>query len=99
MVAYLVSHPQALRKLKEELEGAIPNVTDIPALKTVENLPYLSAVVSEVLRLAIGVSSRQTRIAPDEVMRYNDGKKDWAVPPGVCSLFPDLPLFAEALMS
>lgn len=84
MVTYLVSHPEVLGKLKAELESAIPDAMDMPVLKTVENLPYLSAVVSEVLRLAIGVSSRQTRIAPDEVMQYNDGNKAWAIPPGVC---------------
>ncbi|KAF7876842.1 uncharacterized protein EAF02_008062 [Botrytis sinoallii] len=46
-----------------------------------EQLPYLSAVIQEGLRIAMGTSNRQTRNAPDQIMKYDDGKKVWLIPP------------------
>ena len=74
---YLLSRPTILRKLKAELETAFP-LDAIPTLKVVESLPYLQAVVSEGLRLGIGVSARQTRISPDEPLHY----QGWVLPAG-----------------
>lgn len=45
-----------------------------------------SAVIQEGLRLSYGVSTRLQRISPDKVMTFNDGKREWQIPPGVrCS--------------
>jgi cytochrome P450 len=87
MVVYLLSRPSVLSKLKDELEQSLLNSSTIPSLKDIEPLPYLSAVISETLRFSIGVSNRQTRISPDEIMVYHDGKREWKIPPGVCTLF------------
>jgi cytochrome P450 len=38
---HLLSNPGILRKLKMEIEAAIPDVNSIPTLHQVENLPYL----------------------------------------------------------
>jgi hypothetical protein len=82
---HLLSNPDKLKKLRAELEKAIPDVSaPLPPIKDLEQLPYLTAVVSEGLRLGMGTSNRQERVAPDEAMRFNDGKKEWVVPPGVC---------------
>lgn len=43
-----------------------------------EQLPYLSAVITEGLRLAGGITYRIPRVAPNEVLKYND----WEVPAG-----------------
>jgi hypothetical protein len=56
------------------------------AIKDIEQLPYLSAVVTEGLRLAIGTSQRQTRISPDDIMAYNDGDKAWHIPADVSAI-------------
>jgi cytochrome P450 len=79
---YLLENPTSLRKLKDELRKAIPNPAAITPLSALEQLPYLTGVIQEALRLSYGVSSRLQRISPDEVMIFNDGTKDWAIPAG-----------------
>lgn len=62
---YLLHHPQILEKLRTEIIAA-PNGEDgIPSLTTLEQLPYLSAVISEGLRLTYGVVTRLARVSPD----------------------------------
>jgi len=51
-------------------------------VEILEGLPYLTACIQEGLRLSYGVSTRLARISPDSVMIFNDGKKDWHIPPG-----------------
>jgi hypothetical protein len=48
-----------------------------------EQLPYLTAVIKEGLRLSYGVSHRLPRIAPNEIISLVSGKKTWEIPPGV----------------
>jgi hypothetical protein len=38
---HLLSNPDIMRRLKEELAEAIPDVTDIPSWQRLEQLPYL----------------------------------------------------------
>ena len=83
MTVHLLSNPRVLAKLRTELNTAIPNVSEPLSIKDSEQLPYLSAVVTEGLRIAMGTSQRQTRINPTDVMTFNDGKKEWHIPPGV----------------
>lgn len=46
---HLLSNPGILRKLKTELEAAIPDVDSIPTRHQVENLPYLVRAFSSCL--------------------------------------------------
>jgi cytochrome P450 len=46
---HLLSNPGILRKLKTELEAAIPDVDSIPTLRQVESLPYLVRAFSSCL--------------------------------------------------
>jgi len=75
---HLISNPSILKKLRTELEQAIPD----PAAKlesiSLEKLPYLSACIQEGIRLSYGVSSRNPRISPDKPTKY----KDWVIPAG-----------------
>ncbi len=87
MTVHLLSTPRVLSKLRAELNAALPDVTATLSIKNTEQLPYLSAVITEGLRLAMGTSQRQTRISHD-VMMYNDGKKQWHIPPGVSGTPP-----------
>lgn len=72
---YLMTNPHILAKLRSELSSAMPEPTGtgtnmhVP-LATVENLPYLSAVLQETLRISYGCTSRLSRLAPDEVLTY-----------------------------
>jgi cytochrome P450 len=79
---YLLTQPATLRILKGELLQAMPEQTQRVSLPILENLPYLTACVQECLRLSYGVSTRLQRICPDEVLTFNDGKKNWQIPAG-----------------
>ena len=80
---YLLTTPHVLTKLREELMTNFPEKSTMPSLTEVEQLPYLSAVISEGLRVGMGTSNRQTRACPDEVLVFDDGKKVWEIPKGV----------------
>lgn len=80
---FLLANPNALRKLREELEVAFPDPSQVPALASLEQLPYLHACIQEGLRLSYGVSSRLQRISPEKPMIFNDGERNWEIPAGV----------------
>lgn len=72
---YLLAHPPIMHKLRDELSKA-GNPT---ALKDLEQLSYLSAVIHEANRLSFGLTGRNTRVAPEpEILRY----KQHVLPPG-----------------
>ena len=48
-----------------------------PTWQQLEQLPYLTAVITEGLRIAYGVSSRMQRLFPDTTLEYNG----YTVPP------------------
>jgi cytochrome P450 len=66
-----------LSKLHEELALNIQRTVTLH-WDDLANLPYLSAIVSEGLRLSFGVSHRLQRISPDLPLKY----KDWIIPAG-----------------
>ena len=76
-------NPPILEKLKNELEQALPDVDAPLSIKQLEQLPYLTAVILEGLRLSMGTSNRQERVCPDEVLVYGHGDKQWHIPRGV----------------
>ncbi|OBT77934.1 hypothetical protein VF21_04356 [Pseudogymnoascus sp. 05NY08] len=80
---YLLRTPSALRRLKAELRAAIPDRNVPTPLVTLEQLPYLNAVIKESLRLTYGVAGRLARI-PDEPLFFTDRRtgKEWVVPRG-----------------
>lgn len=80
---HLLSNPAILEKLRQELEEAIPDPEKLVPVEKLEQLPYLTACIQEGLRLSYGVSTRLARISPEKVMIFNDGKRDWHIPPGV----------------
>jgi cytochrome P450 len=69
---HLLFTPRILSTLKSELETAIPdkNARHFPSFGKVEQLPYLSAVIQEGLRLYPAVAGRQQRVAPLEDLVY-----------------------------
>ncbi|KAJ9665810.1 hypothetical protein H2201_004118 [Coniosporium apollinis] len=79
-VYHLLSAPSKLSRLRSEL-ATLTNPTEPSRPLTwtqLEHLPYLSAIVSEGLRLSYGVSHRLQRVSPDAALRYGD----WVIPAG-----------------
>ncbi len=85
IVYHLLSNPDKLQKLRAELQEAIPDGIQ-PTFARLENLPYLSSVIQEGLRLCPAVSTRQERIAPDEDLFYTNPKTQasYPIPAGTC---------------
>lgn len=75
---HLINNPVILKKLRAELEAAIPKPTSELDSLSLEQLPYLSACIREGIRLSYGVSARNPRISPDKLTKY----KDWVIPAG-----------------
>ncbi|GIJ85129.1 hypothetical protein Asppvi_003985 [Aspergillus pseudoviridinutans] len=71
---YLLNDPETMAKLKAELE----TVGEDPPLIQLEQLPYLTGVMLEGIRLSYGVSARLPRIAPYNALKF----RDWTIPPG-----------------
>jgi cytochrome P450 len=82
---HLLSSPEKLQKLQAELRGVVPEGS-LPKFSEIENLPYLSAIIQEGLRLHPAVASRQERVAPEEDLIYTDekSKKTYRIPAGTC---------------
>ena len=83
---WLLSQPNTLQQLKDELSAAIPNPDDVGhvPLSSLETLPYLTAVIKEGLRLSYGVSTRLQRIDPDNTLMFTDKNtgEQWPIPAG-----------------
>lgn len=82
---HLLTNPLKLQKLRAELQDAIPEGSQ-PTFSQIENLPYLSAVIQEGLRLHPAVSTRQERVATDEDLFYknNNSNTTYRIPAGTC---------------
>ena len=82
-VYYLLTNPDVLQKLKQELNEAVPDPSKSTPLVELEQLPYLTGVIQEGLRLSYGIVTRLERIAPDETLVFTDPstKKAWKIPP------------------
>ncbi|KAA8642815.1 cytochrome P450 [Aspergillus tanneri] len=80
----LLSNPEKLSKLKEELAAAIPDPESFPPCSQIETLPYLTAVIKEGLRLHPGAVLRMQRVSPEKPLIYRDTKRciTWTIPPG-----------------
>jgi cytochrome P450 len=77
----LLSNPTVLRALKEELVKAIPDPDLVTPEAILSNLPYLTGVIKEGLRLGYGISGRLYRV-PQEPMAFSSGDREWTIPPG-----------------
>ncbi|KAH7303811.1 cytochrome P450 [Stachybotrys elegans] len=68
---YLLSQPDTFAKLEAELKQAVEDPRHLPSWTTLEQLPYLGAVIQEGLRLSYGVSSRTARVPTEEDLVYS----------------------------
>lgn len=74
---HLINTPDLARKLRAELVEAIPNPSNPLDWQQLEQLPYLTGVVREGIRLAYGIASRIPRVAHRDVQF-----QDWTIPAG-----------------
>lgn len=70
---HIYRSPGILQKLRAEVAAAPDR-----DLKTLEQLPYLTAVIMEAMRLAPAITTRSARIAQDKDLVY----ADWRIPAG-----------------
>jgi cytochrome P450 len=75
---YVLSNPEILKKFKTELTSAFPHPTSTITYEAARRLPYLSAVISEGLRIAGSVSGRLARSNPTAPIVYGS----FTLPPG-----------------
>ncbi|KAI0186078.1 cytochrome P450 [Xylaria flabelliformis] len=76
---YVLSKPEpVLLRLREELENAAAGPNSRIPLKLLENLPWLTAIIKEALRVGGASTARMPRISPHSPLLY----KNWIIPPG-----------------
>lgn len=75
-IFYLSTNPDILRHLREEIKDVMPDATTVPRWSVLEQLRYLTAVVTEGLRLSYSITTRLPRTA-NEPLIY----KEWVIPP------------------
>jgi cytochrome P450 len=68
----LLSHPERLARLREELGECERKLGRLPSFQELRELPYLTGVILESFRLNHPVSSRLPRYDPNNDMKYGD---------------------------
>ena len=76
---HIMANPRVLETLREELIEAIPDPDVMPSIATLQNLPYLCAVVDEGVRISLPVPARSPRIFQDHALQYGR----WTIEPGI----------------
>ncbi|GKT93880.1 cytochrome P450 oxidoreductase [Colletotrichum tofieldiae] len=83
---HLLTKPQLLEKLQDELKSVVDDPKHLPGWTSLEGLPYLGAVLQEGLRLSYGVSARTARVPTEENLVYrgefNKKPVEYVVPRG-----------------
>ncbi|KAF4620123.1 hypothetical protein G7Y89_g14699 [Cudoniella acicularis] len=81
---HVFSKPEILQRLRAEL--ATVRSSDGFEWRTLEQLPYLTSILMEGLRMSPGVVSRLARIAPDRDIIYKEGSIPAGTPVGMSIL-------------
>lgn len=72
---HIVKNPSVFKKLRSELEEAIPDPSAPLEWSKLEQLPLLTGCLKEGIRLSYGISGRSPRLAPNPI-QY----KQWTIP-------------------
>ncbi|KAL9484575.1 hypothetical protein ACSS6W_003364 [Trichoderma asperelloides] len=76
---YILQHADIQKMIRQELIDAEISINDDLEISSLQNLPYLSAVITEGLRFAHGVGSRLPRVNKSSDVQYHQ----WLIPAGV----------------
>ncbi|KAK8159183.1 cytochrome P450, partial [Phyllosticta citrichinensis] len=92
LLYHVHAHPPYLSRLRSELlplytspsPAPSPSPPTRPSLAALHSLPFLTACITEALRLSHGVAGRLPRVAPDDDLTYTDpaSGRAWRVPRG-----------------
>lgn len=88
----LLQNPSQLKCLKDELYSLMPNPVHLATWNRLEDLPYLTAVITEGFRKALGATSRFIRVAPRDNLQY----KQYVLPAGTAVSMSVMPLHRNA---
>lgn len=77
------SNPEILRRVRAELASAGAGSRDTLELKTLEQLPYLTATLMEGLRLSPAIATRMARISPKTDIAYGSQRIPAGTPVGM----------------
>lgn len=75
---HILHNAEIRRKLMKELREASFRDPEKPTWTELEQLPYLTAVIKEALRLSFGVAQRLPRISKHKAIQYGT----YSIPPG-----------------
>ncbi|KAH6677237.1 trichodiene oxygenase, partial [Halenospora varia] len=78
IIFHVFSNPEIIQRLRDELASATAQSYDTVELGKLEQLPYLTPVLMEGMRLSPAVATRLQRIAPDRELVYGE----WRIPAG-----------------
>jgi cytochrome P450 len=87
MLFHVFNDAEILAHLRTELK-TLPGGT--PDLKTLEQLPYLTACIMEAMRLSPALASRMARIVPDRDIYYETWRIPAGTPVGMTTIFMHL---------
>lgn len=85
---HLIANPAQWKRLRAELVELMPEPAVLASWCELEKLPYLSAVISEGLRVAMGTMSRLIRVSPEKTINYGG----YRIPKGAAVSISILPL-------
>jgi cytochrome P450 len=74
---HVFSNTEILERLRAELGSVSTTTANAVPLKTLEQLPYLTAVLTEGLRLSPAIATRATRVHDKDLVYEN-----WCIPAG-----------------
>ncbi|KAL8986707.1 MAG: hypothetical protein Q9169_008767 [Polycauliona sp. 2 TL-2023] len=97
---HLINNPRVAEKLQAELSNLMAS-NPTPKWSQLEQLPYLSAIITEGLRIGYGVAGRVTRVFPDTVLHHSGYTIPTMTPVGMSAalvhddpaIFPDPRVF------
>lgn len=75
---HLATNLSMTQRLRNEIQSVQPDAHTPATWRRLEQLPYLTGVAMESIRLSYGVSTRLPRISPNETLVY----EKYAIPPG-----------------
>ncbi|KAG9695483.1 alcohol oxidase, partial [Aureobasidium melanogenum] len=75
---HLLNNPLVLQKLQHELDTLMPNPEGQVSWQQLEQSSYLRAVTTEAHRVQAVITTRLIRVAPSEVLKF----QNWEIPAG-----------------
>ncbi|KAL8819254.1 MAG: hypothetical protein Q9191_007773 [Dirinaria sp. TL-2023a] len=75
---HVLANPPIFERLMEELKEAMTDQDSELNLQQLEQMPYLTAIWYETLRISSAASQRLQRVFPDDALQY----KQWTIPAG-----------------